>query len=96
MTVRRPEFDRDVLAVEEARFLQALAKRGDRVRHVSEWRTAEKSDHRRCRLLCARGKRPTGRCTAEQRDKFAPFHAAIARSFRNEPSGSNHSTEARR
>ena len=61
LTFRRAEFDRDVLALDEARFLQALAKRGDEVRHVGERRAAEKPDHRHRRLLRARGKRPCGR-----------------------------------
>jgi hypothetical protein len=90
MTFRRPEFDRDVLALDEARFLQALAKRGDEVRHVSERRAAEKSDHRHCsffgRLLRTRGIRPCGR-TANQRDELAPPHSITSSASASTRSG---------
>ena len=72
---RRAIFDRDVLALDEACFLQALAERGHEVRRVGERRAAEKSDHRHRRLLRARRERPRGRRAAEKRDELAPPHS---------------------
>jgi hypothetical protein len=42
LIVGRAVFDRDVLALDEACFLQAVLERGHAVRHVSERSTAEK------------------------------------------------------
>ena len=73
LIVRRAILDRDVLALDEARVLQALPERGHDLRRVSE-RAAEEPDHGRCRLLRARGKRPRHRCAAHERDEFPPSH----------------------
>jgi hypothetical protein len=59
------EFDRDVLALDKACFLQALAERSHEVRHVSERPAVEKPHHRHCWLLRARRERPRGCCAAE-------------------------------
>jgi len=64
--IRRAVFDRDVLAFDEARFLQALTERGYEVRGIGERRTAEKPDHRHRRLLRPCRQRPCGRCAAER------------------------------
>ena len=75
LIVRRAIFDRDVLALDEACFLQALAERGHEVRRVGERRAAEEPDHRHRRLLRARRERPRRRRAAEQRDELAPSHS---------------------
>jgi hypothetical protein len=72
--------DPDVLALDEAYFLQALAERSPLVaRYVP---TAEKPHHRHRRLLRARRERPRERRAAEQRDELAPSHHSIASSAR--------------
>jgi hypothetical protein len=77
---RGAELDRDVLALDEARLLQALTERGHEVRGVGERRAAQEPDHRHRRLLRARRERPMnrkpGRRAAEQGDEVAPPHSA--------------------
>ena len=65
--------DRDVLALDEACFLQALAECSHAVRLAGERSTAEKPHHRHRRLLRARRERPRRRRAAEQRDELAPL-----------------------
>jgi hypothetical protein len=75
------EFDRDVLALDEARFRQAPAERSHPVRHVSERSAAKENNDRQCRLLRTSGRlrlrsrreRPRSCRTAKQRDEFASF-----------------------
>ena len=75
MTFRSVVFDCDVLAFDEARFLQALAERGHPRRGIGEReRTVKKRDYWH-RLLRAPRNRPTNSRTAEQRDELAPFVA---------------------
>jgi hypothetical protein len=69
LTLRRSEFDRDVLALDEACFLQTLAERGHEMSERRERRVAEKPDYRHRRLLRACRERPCGRA-AEQRDEL--------------------------
>jgi hypothetical protein len=69
---RRAVFDCDVLALDEARFLQALAERRHRVSEFAERCVPNKADHRP--LLRARRERPCGCAAAEQRDELAPLH----------------------
>ena len=66
MIFRRAVFDRDVLALDEADLLQALAEGGHKVRRVGEGRAADKPDHRHRRLLRARRERPPRRRAAER------------------------------
>src|SRR5262245_54312594 len=61
---------------------EALAERGDDGRRLARRPTAERPDHRRCRLLCARRERPSGRSAAEQRDELAALHHSITSSAR--------------
>src|SRR5262249_36296029 len=69
-------FDRDVAALDIARFRQGLAQGGETAAHQIAWRrAAEKSDHRHRRLLRARCERPRRRRAAEQRDEIAPPHS---------------------
>ena len=58
---RRAVFDRDVLAHDEACFLQALAKRGDEVRGVNERGVPQETNNGQCRLLCPRRERQRDR-----------------------------------
>src|SRR6476646_8579885 len=71
----RAVFDRDVLARNEARFLQALPEGGDEVRGVSERGLPEKTNNGQRRLLRTRRDRPRRRSAAEQRDELPPLHA---------------------
>src|SRR5262249_43556379 len=72
---RPAEFNRNVLALDEARFAQAVAECRHQ-RDVLLWRTrVQISDHRHCRLLPSRRERPRSRRTAEQRDELAFFHS---------------------
>src|SRR5262245_51674417 len=74
LILRRAVFDRDVLPLDEACFLQALAERGHQVPSVGKRRTAEEPDHRHC-LLRARREGPGRRRTAEQSDELAAPHS---------------------
>ena len=68
-------FDRHVLALDKARFLQALAKSAQTVRERVRRCGVEEPDHRHRRLLRARRERPRRRRAAEQRDELAPLHS---------------------
>src|SRR6516165_2364973 len=72
---RRAVFDHDVLALDEACFLQALTEGGHEVHSVSERGVPQAPDHRHLRLLRARRERPCNRRATEQRDELAPFDA---------------------
>src|SRR5262249_29452014 len=61
-------FDRDVLVLDVADFLHALAELAHTVRQPVRRPAVEKLDHRHRRLLRARRKRPRRR-TAEQRER---------------------------
>jgi hypothetical protein len=65
-------FDRNVLPLDEACFLQALAERGCKLRRNGGRRAAQKSNHRHRRLLRPRRDRPRDRRAAEQRDELPP------------------------
>src|SRR5262249_37148711 len=69
-------FDRDVAALDIARFRQGLAQGGETAAHQIAWRrAAEKSDHRHRRLLRARCERPGDCRAAKECDEVAPSHA---------------------
>jgi hypothetical protein len=65
-------FDRYIAALDEARFLQALSKRGYEARRVGKRRAAEKPDLWQRRLLRPRRERPSR--AAEKGDEFASSH----------------------
>src|SRR5262245_10258976 len=69
---RRAVFDQDVLARDEACFLQALAEGGHEVLGVSERGVPQKTNNRHRRLLRARNQGPRGRA-AKHRDELASF-----------------------
>src|SRR5262249_20322596 len=75
LILRETIFNDDVLALDIARFFQALAKRRQDVCILAGPPAVEKSDHGHRRLLRVRRERPRGRRAAEQRDELAPFHA---------------------
>ena len=71
LTLRPTVFDRDVLALDIARFLKSLEE-ASYVQLVPLWRcTIKEPDHRYRRLLRAGGQRPPNR-SAEQRDELPP------------------------
>jgi hypothetical protein len=69
---RRSELKPDVLPVDEAFVLQALAECGDPFRCIGERRGTQEADHRRGGLLRARSQRPGKGC--DTTEKFAPSH----------------------
>src|SRR5215472_882032 len=73
MIVRPAVFDRHILTLDIAGFVQALAERCRERDVPRSYRAVEKPDHRDCRLLRARREGPRSRA-AEQRDELAPFH----------------------
>src|SRR5262249_35624466 len=75
--------DSDVLALNEACFLQALAEPGRVMRQVS---AAEKPHHRHRRLLRPRRERPRRRAP-EQHDELAPFHSITLSARSTSPLG---------
>ena len=67
-------FDRDVLALDEACFLQALAERGHAVRRSRRAIALRRNPITGIAGCCApRRERPRRRRAAEQRDELAPF-----------------------
>jgi hypothetical protein len=56
---RRAVFDQEVLALDEACFLQALAERDHEVRGVSERGVPQETNNRHRRLLRAHDSRPS-------------------------------------
>jgi hypothetical protein len=73
----RAVLDRDVLALDEACFLQALAERSHVIRPAGQ-----EPHHRHDWLLRARGERPSRCRAAKKRDELAPPHS-ITSSARN-------------
>src|SRR6516165_1933628 len=67
---RRAVFDHDVLALDEACFLQALTEGGHEVHSVSERGVPQEPDHRHLRLQRARRTRPRRRRAAECSQQF--------------------------
>src|SRR5215475_10572678 len=84
---RRAVFDQDVLALDEACFLQTLAERGDQVREVGERAVPQETNNRLRRLLRARRERPHGCCAADERDELAPFHSITSSAMASTPGG---------
>ena len=74
--LRPAVFDRYVLALDIARFFQALGKRAARSVIVSGDPPLGNPITGIAALLRARGERPRRRRAAEQRDELAPFHTA--------------------
>src|SRR6266545_2671783 len=75
----RAVFDRDVLALDKACFLQALAERGHEVPGVGKRRTAEQPDYRHRRLLRARLYLLYDPAAPEKRDELASPHSVTRR-----------------
>src|SRR5262245_64558387 len=75
MIIRPAIFDRDILALDIAGFIQALTERGREGHIARSCRAVEKPDHRHRRLLRARRERPRGRRGTKQRDELASPHA---------------------
>src|SRR5256884_9995955 len=72
---RRTVFDKDVLALDEACCLEALAEGCYEVRGVSERGVPQETNNRHRRLLRVPGERPRGGRAAEQRAERAPLHS---------------------
>ena len=74
LVLRPAKFDRDVVAVDEPGFLQAVAECRYPVNVIGSRGGIEETDHRYRRSLRARRERPRGCRAAEQRDELAPFY----------------------
>src|SRR5215831_6658668 len=83
---RRAVFDHDVLALDEACFLQALTEGGHEVHSVSERGVPHEPDHRHLRLLRPSRERPRCRA-AEQRDELATLHSITSSAIASNPGG---------
>ena len=66
--------DRDIVALDEAGFLETFAEAGYEMRERTGRSGTEESDHRHCRLLRAGDEWTRDRRTAEKRKEFAPLH----------------------
>src|SRR5262249_14987081 len=73
--LRPTVLDGDVLALDIACFLQALAKRRQEKGGWLRESGVEESDHRHCRLLRPRLERPSGRRGAHERDELSALHS---------------------
>src|SRR5262245_1251017 len=69
---RRTVFDHNVLALDEACFLQALAERHHEVRGVGERGVPQETNNRHRRLLRARRERPRGYAAEERYERASP------------------------
>ena len=83
LILRPAVYDRQVLALDIAGLLQALAKCAQTVRDRVRRCGVEEPDHRHRRLLRARRERPRSRRAAEKRDELAPLHHSITSSARS-------------
>src|SRR6516162_5830309 len=83
---RRAVFDQNVLALDEACFLQTLAEPGDQVREVGERGVPQETNNRHRRLLPTRRERPRGCRAAECSQQLPPSdgdcHAPLPREVR--------------
>src|SRR5262249_44807335 len=77
LILRETVFNDDVLALDIARFFQALAKRRQNVCILAGPPAVEKSDHWHRRLLRACCERPCGRRAAKKGDELAALHLAL-------------------
>src|SRR5262249_45800341 len=80
-------FDCEVLALDVARLLEALAKCRQTARHRLGRSGVEEPDHRLRRLLRAGSQRPRGRRAAEQRYEHAAVHSITSSASASNLSG---------
>jgi hypothetical protein len=67
-------FDCDVLSLDKACGFQSFAKRSQQLRGIVGRFTAEKSNDRHHRLLCAHAKRPSGCRASNNFDEISSAH----------------------
>src|SRR5262245_25947984 len=82
LSLRPAVFDRDVLALHEARLVQPLAKSAQTVPQLLGRSLVEEPDHRHRELLRPSRNRPRRRRAAKQRDELAPPDHSITSSAR--------------
>src|SRR4051812_25012140 len=75
LAFRPAEFDRQVLVLYKARFLQALAQCSHQMRKRVRRANVEETNNARPGLLRTRCQRPRCRRAAKQRDELAPRHS---------------------
>ena len=76
LTIRPAEFDRNILAVDVASFVERPVERRHHVRIRSERPSTQEPDHRHCRLLGTCGERHR-HCTNQRTEKFPPPHVRL-------------------
>ena len=69
-------FDRNIVAVDESRLLEALAKRSGEMGRILGRGYAQKADRRSCTVKRGHAERPTRRRPAQQANDLTPLHAA--------------------
>src|SRR5262249_28010329 len=79
LVLRPAKFDRDVVAVDEPSFLQAITECRYSVNSIGSRGSIKETDYRYRRSLRVRRERPSGYTAAEKRDKFSPSHGAYPR-----------------
>src|SRR5262249_31795973 len=82
LTLARPDFDRNVLALDEAGFPQSTPEGRHHVRRRGGRATLQHPDYRLSPLLPPRRERPRRR-PADQRDELASLHHSITSSATN-------------
>src|SRR5262245_19779436 len=78
LTIRPAIFDRSVLSLGVAVYLESLAEHSHQVCSFAGSSRVEKPDHRHCRLLRARCERPRHRRAAEKRYELAALRVEPA------------------
>src|SRR5262245_29773949 len=71
--------DRDIVALDEAGFLETFTEAGDEMREWTGRSGTEEPDHRHPLLLCVSRERPCDRRAAEKSEELAPLHVPSAR-----------------
>src|SRR5262249_30136349 len=87
LTVGPAILDRDVPAFDEASFTQASTESLHVVCPFRSRHAIEDPNHRDCRLLPTRRKRPRRCHAAEQRDEIAPVHSITSSAMAESPGG---------
>src|SRR5262249_18698556 len=85
--LRKTVLDGYVAAIDIAGFAQAAAEGGREIGPIVLPEAVQESDHRHRRLLGAYGKRPRGRCPAEQHDELAALHSITSSASASNLSG---------
>src|SRR5262245_50518345 len=89
MIIRPAIFDRDILALDIAGFIQALTERGREGHIARSCRAVEKPDHRYRWLLRARRDRPRSRRAADEAEELASPHSITSSAMASSVAGTS-------